>query len=126
MIMVAHLAVPALDGTGAPASISKPVITDLLRGSMGFKGVVITDDMEMGAITDNYAIGDAAVASVMAGADIVMVAHTQGSQVEAYDALLAAVKAGKIKEADIDKSVVRIVEMKKKYRLELSAATPGP
>ncbi|MBE0429521.1 MAG: glycoside hydrolase family 3 protein [Thermoleophilia bacterium] len=123
MIMTAHLAVPALDATGTPATLSRPIITDLLRGSMGFEGVVITDDLEMGAIMDSYGIGEAAVISVMAGADIVMVAHTPELQRDAYDALVEAVKSGQIKESDIDKSVVRILDMKKKYRLGLDPAS---
>ncbi|MHB8923625.1 MAG: glycoside hydrolase family 3 protein, partial [Thermoleophilia bacterium] len=118
MIMVGHVAVPALDATNTPASLSKPIITNLLRGTMGFTGVVITDDLEMGAITESRNVGDAAVAAVLAGADIVMVAHTPQKQTEAFNSLIAAVKSGQLKESDIDKSVVRIINMKKKYRLE--------
>lgn len=118
MIMVGHLTVPALDPSGAPATISKPITTGLLRGTMGFQGVIITDDLEMKAITGKYSIGDAAVASVVAGADIVMVAQTAAGQEEAYNALLGAVKSGKLKEEDINKSVTRIVNMKKKYRMD--------
>ena len=119
MIMVAHLSIPALDATGIPSSLSKPIVTDLLRTQMAFPGVIITDDMEMGAITNNTnSMGEAAVAAVAAGNDMLIVAHTPARQNEAYDAILAAVKAGKIKEADIDKSVTRIIDMKKRYRLE--------
>jgi beta-N-acetylhexosaminidase len=121
MIMVTHVAVPALDPTNTPASLSKPITTDLLKTQMGFKGVVITDDLEMGAIT--LPAGEAAVAAVAAGADIVMFAHTPAKQEEARKALIAAVKDGKLMEDDINKSVVRILDMKKKYRLEKPAAT---
>lgn len=118
MIMVAHLSVPALDATGTPSSLSKPIVTDLLRKNLGFTGVIISDDLEMGAITGNTSVGDAAVAAVSAGNDMIIVGHTPAKQMEAYDALLAAVKAGKIKEDDLNKSVTRIIDMKKKYRLE--------
>ncbi|MHB8792036.1 MAG: glycoside hydrolase family 3 protein [Thermoleophilia bacterium] len=118
MIMVAHLSVPALDATGTPSSLSKPIVTDLLRKNLGFTGVIISDDLEMGAITSNTSVGDAAVAAVIAGNDMIIVGHTPAKQMEAYDALLAAVKAGKIKEDDLNKSVTRIIDMKKKYRLE--------
>ncbi|MFA5801895.1 MAG: glycoside hydrolase family 3 N-terminal domain-containing protein [Thermoleophilia bacterium] len=121
MIMVAHLVVPALDATETPSSLSKPIVTDLLRTQMAFPGVIITDDMEMGALAETETMGTAAVAAVLAGNDMLIVAHTQSKQNEAYDAILAAVKAGKIKEADIDKSVARILDMKKKYRLEKQA-----
>lgn len=118
MIMVAHLAVSALDATGTPASLSKPIVTDLLRKNMAFPGVIITDDLEMGAITENMGVGEAAVAAVAAGNDMIIVGHTTEKQLEAWDALLAAVKSGKLKEDDINKSVTRIIDMKKKYRLE--------
>lgn len=118
MIMVAHLSVPALDATGTPSSLSKPIVTDLLRKGLGFNGVIITDDLEMGAITNSMSVADAAVAAVAAGNDMVMVAQTAANQNAAYDALVAAVKSGKISEDQINKSVTRIIEMKKKYRLE--------
>lgn len=123
MIMVTHVAVPALDPTGTPASLSRPIITDLLRKQMAFNGVIITDDLEMGAIS--HPAAESAVAAVYAGADIVMFAHTPAKQQEAYDAIISAVKAGKLKEDDINKSVVRILEMKKKYRLEWQGAAGG-
>lgn len=118
MIMVAHLNVPALDATGTPASLSKPIVTDLLRKSLAFPGVIISDDLEMGAITGSMGVGEAAVAAVAAGNDMIIVGHTTANQLAAYDALLAAVKSGKLKEEDINKSVTRIIDMKKKYRLE--------
>ncbi|MCL6106025.1 MAG: hypothetical protein M1309_01525 [Actinobacteria bacterium] len=123
MIMVTHVIVPALDPTKTPASLSRPIITDLLRNQMGFQGVVITDDLEMGAITRSP--GDAAVAAVSAGADIVMFAHTPAKADEAYKAIIAAVKSGKISEDSINQSVVRILEMKSRYRLESSGSDAG-
>ncbi len=119
MIMVAHESVPALDPTKTPASLSRPIITGMLRGQLGFHGVIITDDLEMGAITESP--GDAAVAAIAAGADMVMFAYTPAKQQQAYDAIIAAVKTGKLKEDDIDKSVKRILDMKKRYRLEALA-----
>ncbi|MCL4474544.1 MAG: beta-N-acetylhexosaminidase [Actinobacteria bacterium] len=118
MIMVAHLSVPALDATGTASSLSKPIVTDLLRKGLSFNGVIITDDLEMGAITSNMSVADAAVAAVTAGNDMVMVAQTAANENAAYDALLTAVKSGKIGEDQINKSVARIIDMKKKYRLE--------
>jgi beta-glucosidase-like glycosyl hydrolase len=87
---------------------------------MTFNGVIITDDLEMGAIS--HPAAESAVAAVYAGADIVMFAHTPEKQVRAYDAIISAVKAGKLKEDDVNRSVVRILEMKKKYRLEWRGA----
>lgn len=118
MIMTAHLSVPAIDPSGTPASLSRIITTDLLRKNMAFTGVILTDDLEMAAITSNRSVGEAAVAALAAGADMVMVAHRADRITEAHGAIIAAVRAGKLKEEDINKSVVRILEMKKKYRLE--------
>lgn len=115
-VMVAHILMSALDNK-YPASLSKAVITDLLRDKMGFKGVVITDDMTMGAIAENYSIGKAAVRTVLAGADIVLVCHGTDSQKLAMDSVEAAVKNGTIPAGRIDESVGRILRLKYKYEL---------
>lgn len=119
MIMVSHASVPSLDPTGLPASQSKVMMTDLLRNQMAFAGVIITDDLEMGAITEQAGVGEAAVAALAAGADMVMVAHTAEARNTAYNAIIEAVEAGTLDEQQIDKSVERILEIKRKYRLEL-------
>ncbi len=119
-VMVAHILMSALDNK-YPASLSKAVITDLLRDKMGFDGVVITDDMTMGAIAENYSIGKAAVRSVLAGADIILVCHGTESQKLAMDSVEAAVKNGTIPAARIDESVGRILRLK--YKFELSDRT---
>ncbi|MCL4309368.1 MAG: hypothetical protein M0Z32_07280 [Actinomycetota bacterium] len=123
MIMVADVAYPALDPSRTPASLSRPIMTDLLRGQLGFQGVIITDDLGMAAISQKP--GDAAVAAIAAGADIVMFADTPDKQQQAYDAIVAAVRSGKLSEDQINKSVERILDMKKKYRLERPEASAG-
>lgn len=115
-VMVAHIVVNALDKK-YPASLSKPVITDLLRKSMGFDGVVITDDMTMGAITKNYSIENAAVKAVLAGSDIVLVCHGADKQSIAMDAIMAAVRDGTIPVVRINESAGRILKLKYKYGL---------
>lgn len=77
----------------------------------------MTDDMGMGAIIKNYDIGDAAVQAVVAGVDIVMVAHTYDNQVAVMNALYDAVQTGKITEERIDESVYRILTLKQKYNI---------
>lgn len=115
-VMVAHILYPNLD-PDRPASLSKVIITQLLRGQMGFKGVVITDDLTMGAIMKNYSLAAAAVNTVLAGSDILLVAHEYSNERTTRNALLAAVKHGKISEARIDESVYRILSLKQKYSL---------
>jgi beta-N-acetylhexosaminidase len=116
-VMVSHLLMNKIDPEN-PATMSKAVITNLLRNDMNFQGVVVTDDMTMGAIINNYDIGDAAVSSVVAGSDIIMVCHGYDKQTEAMDAVRSAVETGFIQETRIDESVARILKLKAKYGLK--------
>ncbi|WP_346764013.1 beta-N-acetylhexosaminidase [Bacillus sp. BHET2] len=115
LVMVAHILLPKLDRDN-PASLSKNVI-DLLRNKLHFDGAVITDDLTMKAITNNYGIGQAAVQSVIAGSDILLIAHDYEMIVEAIDSLRNAVRSGEISENRLDLSVRRIIELKQKYKL---------
>jgi beta-N-acetylhexosaminidase len=122
MIMVTHMIVPALDASESPATMSSLIMNDLLREQLGFTGVVITDDLEMEAITENWSVSDAAVMAVGAGADIVIVAHTAVEQEATRDALVAAINSGQLDEEKIDAAVVRILDMKKKHRIVVPGA----
>lgn len=112
MVMIGHLKIPELDSV-YPTSMSAAVTSDLLRTRLGYRGVVITDDLGMGAITKSYALPDAAVLAVHAGADIVLAVRSQGD----YDAILRALKEsvedGAIVETKIDESVLRILRLKR-------------
>ena len=110
-IMTAHIIYPAFDAD-RPATLSPTILTDLLRKELGFDGLLITDDMEMRAIDDRYRSGEAAVMAVEAGADIVMVLWTPAKQIEVFDALLSAIKSGRISQARLDQSVERILKSK--------------
>lgn len=118
MVMIGHLSVPAIAGDEAPASLSPRVVTDLLRTQLGFDGVVITDAMEMGAVTDYYTAAQSAVLAIQAGCDIVLMPT---SLEEAYGAVLDAVYAGTITERRIDESLRRILGLKQCYPLPLMA-----
>lgn len=115
-VMVAHILMNKIDSQN-PASLSKTIITDLLRDQLNFKGVVITDDMTMGAIVKNYTISDAAIKSVNAGSDIVLVCHGHDNEVAVIDALKKAVEDGTIPEERINESIYRILKLKDKYKL---------
>lgn len=119
-VMVAHILFPKIDPE-APASFSKVIIGDQLRGQLGYKGVVITDDMTMGAIAKHYDLADAVVRSVEAGSDILLAAHGYDIERTVYKALLAAVKDGRLSEVRIDESVARILALKAKYKLSDAA-----
>lgn len=115
-IMIAHLLITQLDSAN-PATLSKTLITDLLREEMGFQGVVFTDDLTMGAIDDNYDLGKAAVKAVNAGSDIVLVCHDYAQQKAVIKALYQAATQGEIREERIEESVYRILKLKQKYNL---------
>lgn len=116
VVMVAHILLPALDQV-YPSSMSKEIISNLLREELNFSGVIMTDDMTMKAITDNYDIGNAALQSVEAGSDIILVAHDYYKVVATIKAIKSAVEAGEISEERIDESVNRIIQLKLKYKL---------
>lgn len=116
-VLVAHILLPNI-GASMPSSMSKTVITDILRKKLGYGGVVITDDMTMKAITNQYEIGEAAVKSVQAGSDIILIAHGYENVVSAIKQIKKAVKQGDISEHQIDKSVERIIRLKLKYHVD--------
>lgn len=110
-IMVSHAMYPKIDADH-PSSLSKAIITDWLRKDMGYNGVVVTDDMDMGALAKHYTFGDMAVQSILAGSDILLVCHEYEHMQEAYNGLMKAVKDGRISKERLDESVKRILLMK--------------
>lgn len=114
-VMVSHATAPALDEDNVPSSLSKKVITDILRGELGFEGVVITDALDMTAITDYYTPEEAAVMALEAGADMLLMPEDFE---KAYQAVLAAVQDGTIPEERINESLDRIYRVKCAGKLE--------
>lgn len=110
-ILVSHLKYLALDEE-YPASLSSKIMTDLLRNKLGYKGIIITDDMEMGAVANHNDFRSIGVNAVKAGADIVLVCHEYKHQQEVYLSLLDAVNSGEISQERIDESVKRIIKVK--------------
>jgi beta-N-acetylhexosaminidase len=120
VVMTAHVFNRNLD-PDYPATLSRRVITSLLRKQIGYDGVVITDDMQMGAIADNYGFTEALELAVNAGADIIAIANNGPAydpdvHAKAFDAIHAAVMAGRIDEAGIDSAYERIRSLKKRLR----------
>ena len=109
MIMVAHISLPQITGSELPASLSKEVVTDLLRNDMGYGGVVVTDALNMGAIAQHYSAAQSAVTALEAGCDILLM---PSDFVQAYEAVLNAVENGTLPEERIDGSVYRILTLK--------------
>ena len=109
LIMTAHIAVPNVTGSSVPSTMSPVVLQDKLRGELGYQNIIITDGMEMGAITQHYSSGEAAVGSIQAGVDIVLGPR---SFTEAFDAVIAAVNNGTLSEERINQSVRRILTLR--------------
>jgi beta-N-acetylhexosaminidase len=118
-VMIAHAAFPRSDlqetdqnGKLLPSSLSFNFTTKLLREELGFRGIAVTDDLEMGAILKNYGIGDACRLAVKAGADMPAICAGEKNIREGFEAVLEAVGCGEISEARIDQSLKRIGEAK--------------
>ena len=105
LVMAAHIAAPAVTGCDDPATLSPAILTGRLRGELGFDGAVITDALEMGAITRKYGSAEAAVRALQAGADLLLCPL---DLCEAFDGVVAAVQDGRLNEARIEESLGRI------------------
>jgi beta-N-acetylhexosaminidase len=120
-IMTAHIHVPALDNTpDLPATLSRPILTGLLRQELGYRGLIITDSMTMAGVANYFGgVPKAAVKAVQAGADIILLtpALKTDEQIEVYQAVLEAARKGEIPVEQIDQSVLRILKVKAKYGL---------
>ena len=111
LIMVSNVTFPALD-PNVPACVSKPIMTDLLRNTFGYQGLILSDDMEMGAMAKHYAFADMGVMAIKAGADMVLVCHEYAHERETYDGLLREYKNNADFRALVDEKVTRIVRTK--------------
>jgi beta-N-acetylhexosaminidase len=118
-VMVAHAAYPQLDlqetsqnGTLLPSSLSRNIVGGLLRSKLGFNGLVLTDDLEMGAILKNYGISEACRLALSAGEDMLCICAGVDSIYEGFNAVLDAVKSGDIAIERIDESLKRIAHVK--------------
>jgi beta-N-acetylhexosaminidase len=113
LIMTAHIGTPNVTGSDVPATMSSVILQDKLRGELGYQNIIITDGMEMGAITTQYTSEEAAVNSIKAGVDIVL---GPKNFVPAFEAVLKAVEKGTITEERINQSVRRILKLKKQHQ----------
>ena len=120
LIMTAHIGAPNVTGSDVPSTMSPVILQDKLRGELGYQNIIITDGMEMGAITQQYTSAEAAVGCIKAGVDIVL-----GPRhfIEAFDAVMAAVDDGTISEERINQSVRRILKLRLQHRLRIAGST---
>ncbi len=108
-VMVGHISLPNVSGDDVPASLSSHMISNLLREELGYDGIVLTDALNMGAITQKYTSSQAAVGTILAGSDMILMPDDFAS---AYKGVLEAVRDGTITEERLDESLVRILRVK--------------
>jgi beta-N-acetylhexosaminidase len=114
LMMTAHLALPAIDGHDAPpATLSHRILTIFLREELGFKGVIVTDAMDMKAIRQGDALGKDALRAVAAGADLLLLTSDPDDQLHVYESLTTAVQSGDLDEESISASIERILSLKR-------------
>lgn len=112
MIMAGHISVPGVTNDQLPASLSPVMINDILREDMGYEGIIITDALNMGAVTKQYTSDQACVMALKAGADMLLMPEDFET---AYEGVLQAVKENEITEENLDESVKRIIRAKLQY-----------
>ena len=120
-IMTAHIAVPEISGETIPATVSKRVLTGLLRSDLGFDGIIFTDAMDMAAVNRLYPRGEAAVRALLAGADVLVMPRDVK---QAVDAIVSAIDEGRLTEARIDESVGRLLRLKEDLGLTEERSVP--
>jgi beta-N-acetylhexosaminidase len=114
VVMSAHIAFPAITGSDEPGTLSATVLTGLLRDSLRFQGLVVTDALTMGAIVTKYGAGEATVRAFLAGSDLLLMPADPDS---AVDAMTAAVASGRVPPARLEESVRRVLEIKRRLGL---------
>jgi beta-N-acetylhexosaminidase len=114
IVMSAHIAFPALTGTDDPGTLSPAVLTGLLRDSLRFRGLVVTDALTMGAIVAKYGAGEATVRAFLAGSDLLLIPANPDS---ALVAMMAAVQSGRVARERLDASLRRLLQIKRRLGL---------
>ncbi len=114
-IMTAHVAVPALDDSGMPATLSKTILTDMLKGELGFKGVITTDDITMGGIVSMMEVADAVIQSLKAGSDLILLRDDSSLTEEVMAKVRDAAESGELPMERIEDAVRRTLSVKYDY-----------
>jgi beta-N-acetylhexosaminidase len=122
-LMTAHVVFEAVDAS-LPATLSRRVMEEILRREVGFQGVVVSDDLEMKAVADNYPIGEAAVLGALAGVDLFLICHREDRQAEAISALVHAVESGRLPRARIEQAHARLDALAARFARPAGAARP--
>jgi beta-N-acetylhexosaminidase len=127
-IMTSHPVYPKLDPSVVPATFSRLIVHDYLRAEVGFRGVIVSDDLEMGAVTESCPIGEATVRAAGAGHDLLLVCHTEAAQRAAATALAEAYRSGELPRRELEGSAerVRTLRLRRSRRAEGGPPAPEP
>jgi len=125
-VMTSHPRYPRLDPSGVPATFSRLIVEDYLRGEVGFRGVIVSDDLEMGAIGETGAIGEAAVRAARAGHDLLLVCHTAAAQRTAHAALLEAYRTNALPRKALEESAARVRRLRESRSARFDGGPPRP
>lgn len=117
IIMIAHILYPEID-INYPATMSKNIIENYLRRTMGYNGVIVSDDMTMGGITKNYNLEDAVFKFIQSGGDLALICHGEENPILAINKIIDGVNKGDISQREIDEKVYRILNLKESYNLK--------
>ncbi|KZV99742.1 glycoside hydrolase [Exidia glandulosa HHB12029] len=125
-IMTGHMALPLVTESDVPCSLSRVITTEILRDELGFDGVVVTDCLEMDAVSAIYGCADGSVRALEAGADIVMICHRLDRQVAGIEAAYSALKSGRLSPDELSRSGQRIAALKDKFAGSWDAVLDPP
>jgi beta-N-acetylhexosaminidase len=125
-VMTSHPVYPNLDPSGVPATFSRRIVTDYLRGEVGFPGVVVSDDLEMGAVAETCPIGEATVRAAAAGHDLLLICHTEGAQRAAARALADAYRSGILPRDGLVIAAERVRQLRQARSPRFEGGTPRP
>jgi len=125
-VMTSHPVYPNLDPSRVPATFSKLIVEDYLRGEIGFRGVIVSDDLEMGAVSEATTIGDATVRAAAAGHDLLLVCHTVPAQRAAAAALLEAYRSGARPRRELEAAAERVRRLRERRTARREGGAPAP
>lgn len=125
-VMTSHPVYPNLDASGVPATFSRLIVEDYLRKQVGFRGVIVSDDLEMGAVSETCPIGEATVRAADAGHDLLLVCHTEPAQRAAASALVDAYRSGKLPTRTLEVAAHRVRELRESRGPRTDGGEPAP
>jgi beta-N-acetylhexosaminidase len=125
-VMTSHPLYPNLDPSGVPATFSRLIVTDYLRGAVGYQGAVLSDDLEMGAVAETCPIGEATVRAAAAGHDLLLICHTEQAQRAGAKALVEAYRSGALPRAELEAAVERVRRLRQAHAARADGGPPAP